>query len=103
VEPWWKQRPAWLPRGRARWLLFLLVLVVAFLGYDWFRLSALASNRYAGKGWKFPTRVFADWRDFRVGDQVDVSLLREAWNGRGTAASGTVPPMPGSTASGARS
>jgi len=78
VEPWWKQRPAWLPRGRARWLLFLLVLVVAFLGYDWFRLSALASNRYAGKGWKFPTRVFADWRDFRVGDQVDVSLLREA-------------------------
>ena len=77
MEPWWKQRPAWLPEGRARWLLFLLLIVVAFLGYDWFRLSALASNRYAGKGWTFPTRVYADWRDFRVGDQVDVTTLRE--------------------------
>jgi penicillin-binding protein 1B len=77
VKPWWQNRPAWLPSGRARWLLFLLLVVGAFVGYDWFRLSALASNRYMGQGWKFPTRVYADWRDVRVGDHVTTSTLRE--------------------------
>ncbi|HEX7077461.1 MAG TPA: PBP1A family penicillin-binding protein [Candidatus Eisenbacteria bacterium] len=77
MRPWWRYRPAWLPAGRARWLLFLLLVLVALLGYDWFRLSSIASFRYAGKGWKFPTRVYADWRDFRVGDRLDDATLRD--------------------------
>jgi 1A family penicillin-binding protein len=76
--PWWTRRPAHLPPGRIRWLVFILILVVAFLGYDWFRLSSLSSYRYAGQGWKFPTRVFADWRDYRVGDRVDESSIQRA-------------------------
>ncbi|MGE5176667.1 MAG: PBP1A family penicillin-binding protein [Hyphomicrobiales bacterium] len=77
MRPWWRYRPAWLPAGRARWLLFLLLVLAAFLGYDWFRLSSIGSFRYAGKGWKFPTRVYADWHDFRVGDLLDDATLRD--------------------------
>jgi penicillin-binding protein 1B len=87
-DPWWRRRPEWfpagrwrpewLPAGRARWFLFLLVLVVGFLGYDWFRLSAIGSYRYAGKGWKFPTRVYADWREWKVGDHLDDEELKDA-------------------------
>ena len=69
TPPIWTWRPSWLPAGRARWFLFLLLLVVGFLGYDWIRLSAIGSNRYAGKGWKFPTRVYADWREWKIGDR----------------------------------
>jgi penicillin-binding protein 1B len=78
TEPWWRRRPDWLPRGRARWLVFLLVVVVGFLGYDWFRLSSLSSYRYAGQGWKFPTRVYADWRDLRAGDPASTESLKRA-------------------------
>lgn len=77
-EPPWKRRPDWLPPGRIRWILFLLLVVVAFLGYDWFRLSSLSSYRYAGQGWKFPTRVYADWKDYRAGDVVSVATLERA-------------------------
>jgi penicillin-binding protein 1B len=76
--PWWTRRPDWLPRGRLRWLAFLLAVVVVFLGYDWFRLSSLSSFRYSGQGWKFPTRVYADWRDYRVGDHVSLEGLSRA-------------------------
>ncbi len=76
--PWWRRRPDWLPHGRLRWLIFVLAVVVAFLGYEWFRLSSLSSFRYAGQGWKFPTRVYADWRDYRVGDHVAVEALARA-------------------------
>lgn len=75
---WWTRRPDWLPRGGVRWIVFLLVVIVAFLGYEWFRLSSLSSSRYAGQGWKFPTRVFADWKDYRVGDHIEVSTLQGA-------------------------
>ncbi|TMQ66763.1 MAG: PBP1A family penicillin-binding protein [Candidatus Eisenbacteria bacterium] len=76
--PWWTRRPDWLPPGRVRWLAFILLLVLAFLGYDWFRLSSLSSYRYAGQGWKFPTQVYADWRDYRVGDHVDATVIQRA-------------------------
>ncbi|MEK7316227.1 MAG: PBP1A family penicillin-binding protein [Candidatus Eisenbacteria bacterium] len=76
--PFWAWRPSWLPAGRARWFLFLLLLVVGFLGYDWYRLSAIGSNRYAGKGWKFPTRVYADWREWKLGDRMAEDDLRDA-------------------------
>jgi penicillin-binding protein 1B len=78
LESWWRWRPAWLPLGRARWLIFLIVVVLAFLGYDWFRLSSLASYRYAGQGWKFPTRVYADWKDLHVGDPMTIESLKRA-------------------------
>ncbi|HEY6572399.1 MAG TPA: transglycosylase domain-containing protein, partial [Candidatus Eisenbacteria bacterium] len=74
----WNWRPSWLPAGRARWFLFLLLLVAGFLGYDWFRLSAIGSTRYAGKGWKFPTRVYADWREWKIGDRMAEEDLRDA-------------------------
>ena len=73
----WK-RPDWLPRGRVRWLIFLILVAAAFLGFDWYRLSSIGSNRYAGQGWKFPTRVYADWKDYRAGDLVDVATLQRA-------------------------
>ena len=76
--PWWKRRPEWLPPGRIRWVLFLLAVAVVFLGYDWFRLSSLASYRYAGQGWKFPTRVYADWHDLRVGDAMETETLKRS-------------------------
>lgn len=75
-RPTW--RPSWLPAGRGRWFLFLAVVVVAFLGYDWFRLSAIGSYRYSGKGWKFPTRVYADWREWKIGDRIAEEDLRDA-------------------------
>jgi len=75
---WWTRRPDWLPRGRLRWLAFVLAVVVIFLGYEWFRLSSLSSSRYAGQGWKFPTRVYADWHDYRAGDHFTAEALARA-------------------------
>ena len=77
-RPSWLHRPTWLPAGRGRWFLFIAILVVGFLGYDWVRLSAIASNRYSGKGWKFPTRVYADWREWKVGERVTEDDLKDA-------------------------
>jgi penicillin-binding protein 1B len=78
ARPWWTWRPAWLPAGRARWFLFILLLIVGFLGYDWVRLSAIGSYRYAGKGWKFPTRVYADWKEWKLGDRLTDEDLKDA-------------------------
>jgi penicillin-binding protein 1B len=78
---WWKRRPEWLPHGRLRWLVFVLAVMAIFLGYEWFRLSSLSSFRYAGQGWKFPTRVYADWRDYRVGDHLTADALGRALEG----------------------
>ena len=55
-----------------------MVVALAFLGWDWFRLSSLASYRYSGQGWKFPTRVYADWHDLRVGDLIQTSSLKRS-------------------------
>ena len=74
--PWWKLRPSWVPRGTLRWLVFLLVVVLGFLGYEWFRLSSMDSDRYTGQGWKFPTRVYADWKEYRVGDLADAASFQ---------------------------
>jgi penicillin-binding protein 1B len=52
-------------------------VALGFLGYEWFRLSSIASDRYTGQGWKFPTRVYADWREYRVGDLTDASSLQQ--------------------------
>ena len=65
-------------RSPARWGLLLAILVLALLTYDWFRLSSLASQRYSGQGWKFTTRVYADWTELRQGDQAGESLIRRA-------------------------
>ena len=78
TPPFWKRRPSWLPAGHARWFVFLFLVAAGFLGYDWFRLSAIGSFGYAGKGWKFPTRVYADWREWKIGDPVDEEDLRDA-------------------------
>ena len=59
-------------------MLVVLLFVFGFLGYDWFRLSSLASFRYSGQGWKFPTRVYADWLELRVGMPLESSSLRQA-------------------------
>jgi penicillin-binding protein 1B len=61
-----------------RWVLLLLAVALVFLSYDWFRLSSLASNRYTGQGWKFTTRVYADWLELRVGDPAATSQVRDA-------------------------
>ena len=53
-------------------------MVVGFLAYDWFRLSAIANTQYAGKGWTFPTHVYADWKEYRVGDPLDSPALQDA-------------------------
>ena len=76
VKRWWEWRPSWAPPGTLRWLIFLAAVVFCFLGYDWFRLSSIGSSRYVGQGWKFPTRVFADWKDYRVGDALSSSTLQ---------------------------
>ncbi len=81
ATPWWRWRPSWLPPGRGRWFLFFLVLIAAFFGYEWFRLSSIASYRYAGQGWKFPTRVYADWAEWRVGERLADAALLDALNG----------------------
>lgn len=65
-------------KSRLGWALVVLVFVFGFLGYDWFRLSSLASFRYSGQGWKFPTRVYADWLELRAGMPIEVTDLREA-------------------------
>jgi penicillin-binding protein 1B len=75
-HPWWEWRPSWAPPGTLRWLVFLALVVLCFLGYDWFRLSSIGSSRYVGQGWKFPTRVYADWKDFRAGDLLSSSSLQ---------------------------
>ena len=74
-RPWWKRRPTGAPQGTIRWLLFLLLVAAGFLGYEWFRLSSIASDRYTGQGWKFPTRVYADWKEYRAGDLTDGLLV----------------------------
>ena len=73
---WSSWRPSWAPPGTLRWLIFLAAVAFCFLGYDWFRLSSIGSSRYVGQGWKFPTRVFADWKDYRVGDALQSSTLQ---------------------------
>lgn len=102
MEPWWRKRPewsrpswlklpegpllsklklprpSWLPRGHARWLIFLLVVAFGFVAYDWYRLSVIGSSQYSGKGWTFPTRVYADWKEYRVGDPLDAASLQSA-------------------------
>ncbi len=78
LPAWVRRRPAWLPAGHARWLLFLLLVVGGFVAYDWFRLSAIGSSQYSGKGWTFPTRVYADWKEYRVGDPLDTPTLQSS-------------------------
>jgi penicillin-binding protein 1B len=53
-------------------------VVAGFVVYDWFRLSAIASSQYTGKGWTFPTRVYADWKEYRAGDPLDTPTLQAA-------------------------
>ena len=65
-------------KSRLGWVLVVLLFVFGFLGYDWFRLSSLSSLRYSGQGWKFPTRVYADWLELRQGMPIDESDLRLA-------------------------
>ena len=65
-------------KSRIGWVLVVLLFVLGFLGYDWFRLSSLSSLRYSGQGWKFPTRVYADWLELRQGMPLDESDLRQA-------------------------
>jgi hypothetical protein len=77
THPWWKRRPTWAPPGTIRWLIFLLLVAAGFLGYEWFRLSSIASDRYTGQGWKFPTRVYSDWKEYRVGDLTDANALQQ--------------------------
>ncbi|HXL15175.1 MAG TPA: transglycosylase domain-containing protein, partial [Methylomirabilota bacterium] len=66
-----------MSKSRLGWALVVLVFAIAFLGYDWFRLSSLSSYRYSGQGWKFPTRVYADWLELRAGMPLEVSDLRQ--------------------------
>ena len=65
-------------KSRLGWVLVVLLFVFGFLGYDWLRLSSLSSFRYSGQGWKFPTRVYADWLELRVGMPIEVSDIRQA-------------------------
>ena len=65
-------------KSRLGWVLVVLLFVFGFLGYDWFRLSSLSSLRYSGQGWKFPTRVYADWLELRQGMPIDENDLRQA-------------------------
>jgi penicillin-binding protein 1B len=51
-------------------------VAAGFLGYEWFRLSSISSDRYTGQGWKFPTRVYADWKEYRTGDLTDGSSFQ---------------------------
>ncbi len=65
-------------RSPSRWGLLLVLLAFALLGWDWIRLSSLASNRYTGQGWKFTTRVYADWIELREGERVGETTVRRA-------------------------
>ncbi|HMI30442.1 MAG TPA: hypothetical protein VK527_01795, partial [Candidatus Limnocylindrales bacterium] len=49
---WIRRRFGSLSKSRLGWALVVLVFVLVFLGYDWFRLSSLSSFRYSGQGWK---------------------------------------------------
>lgn len=84
-----------ISRSRLGWALVVLLFVLAFLGYDWFRLSSLASYRYSGQGWKFPTRVYADWLELRAGMPVDPSVVRQALDWAGYRRMAGKPVMPG--------
>ena len=77
AKRWWEWRPSWAPPGTLRWLIFLAAVLLCFLGYDWFRISSIGSYRYVGQGWKFPTRVYADWKDYRVGDALSTPALQK--------------------------
>ncbi len=87
--PAWKRPELRLPEGirrrfgslsksRLGWALVVLAFALAFLGYDWFRLSALSSYGYSGQGWKFPTQVYADWLELRAGMPLEISDLKQA-------------------------
>ena len=65
-------------RSPWRWGILLLLVLLALIGWDWIRLSSLASNRYSGQGWKFTTRVYADWIELREGDSVGEAMVRRA-------------------------
>lgn len=77
------------------WFLVVLLFVLGFLGYDWFRLSSLASFRYSGQGWKFPTRVYSDWLELRAGMALESSDLRRALEGSRYRRTGGKPVVPG--------
>ncbi len=64
--------------SRLGWVLVVLLFVFGFLGYDWFRLSSLSSLRFSGQGWKFPTRVYADWLELRQGMPIAEGDLQKA-------------------------
>ena len=84
--PWWTRRPAHLPPGRIRWLVFILI----WSSHSRIRLVPpllLSSNRYAGAGWKFRPGL-RRWRDYRVGDGR--RPIQRAWNARVPAGSGGV-------------
>ena len=68
-------------KSRIGWAIVVFAFAIAFLGYDWFRLSALSSYRYSGQGWKFPTQVFADWVELRAGMPMAVEDLKAALDG----------------------
>ncbi|HYQ88639.1 MAG TPA: PBP1A family penicillin-binding protein [Candidatus Binatia bacterium] len=85
--PAWKPPELHLPEGLRRkfgslsksrlgWALVVLAFALAFLGYDWFRLSSLSSYGYSGQGWKFPTQVYADWLELRAGMPLEASDLK---------------------------
>ena len=67
-----------LSKSRLGWALVVLAFVLAFLGYDWFRLSSLSSYGYSGQGWKFPTQVYADWLELRAGMPLEAADLKQA-------------------------
>lgn len=70
-----------LSKSRIGWAIVVFAFAIAFLGYDWFRLSALSSFRYSGQGWKFPTQVFADWLELKAGMPLEVEDLKSALDG----------------------
>jgi len=76
-------------------MIVVLLFVFAFLGYDWYRLSSLASFRYSGQGWKFPTRVYADWLELRAGVPVEPGDVRLALDSARYRRSNGVPDRPG--------
>ena len=78
IAPWIRRVLGTSWRSPGRWVLLLVLLAVALLGWDWVRLSSLASNRYTGQGWKFTTRVYADWTDLREGDRIGTTEARRA-------------------------
>ncbi len=84
-----------LAHNRLGWALVILVFLAGFLGYDWLRLSSLSSSRYSGQGWKFPTRVYADWLELKAGLPIDASTLKQALDWGGYRRSASRPGHPG--------